>query len=223
MTDDEHSEDELLARLRAGDPAASLPPADPHRVARLLEDTMGESTETLTGVTESRSDGVRGRGPLTWLVAAAAALLILGGAGFVLLDGDPDAGDTPVAGAPGEPTTTASTTRLTAPAARGTARCLQPSPETLRGRDLAVDATATEVTGDRVTLVPNEFYAGEPTDRVVVQASPAELSALVGAVQFEPGERYLVSATGGQVSVCGFSAPWSQRLADLYAQAFGAP
>ena len=38
MTDS--TDDELLARLRAADPAASLPPADPSRVARLLEDTM---------------------------------------------------------------------------------------------------------------------------------------------------------------------------------------
>jgi len=29
-----------------------------------------------------------------------------------------------------------------------------------------------------------------------------------------------VSASGGQVAVCGFSAPWSSRLAGLYAAAF---
>ena len=56
---------------------------------------------------------------------------------------------------------------------------------------------------------------------VVVRAAPAELSALVGAVRFRRGERYLVSATDGEVSVCGLSAPWSQPLADLYAEAFG--
>ena len=43
---DERDDLELLARLRAGDPAASLPPADPHRVARLLEDIMRETTDT---------------------------------------------------------------------------------------------------------------------------------------------------------------------------------
>ena len=42
---DHGPDDELLARLRAADPAASLPPADPDRVARLLEDTMSHDTE----------------------------------------------------------------------------------------------------------------------------------------------------------------------------------
>ena len=67
------SDDELLARLRAVDPASSLPAADPDRVARLLEDTMDNDL-----LTESRETGARNRGPLTWLVAAAAALIIAG-------------------------------------------------------------------------------------------------------------------------------------------------
>jgi len=37
----EYDDDSLLARLRAADPAASLPPADPEGVADLLEDVMG--------------------------------------------------------------------------------------------------------------------------------------------------------------------------------------
>ena len=44
---------------------------------------------------------------------------------------------------------------------------------------------------------------------------------LVGAVRFEQGGRYLVSASNGQVTVCGFSAPYSADLAGLYEQAFG--
>jgi hypothetical protein len=243
MTDE--IDDELLARLRAGDPAASLPPADPHRIARLLEDTMADRTDTdrtdteradterdleRTGTagagplpTEHRADALRRRGPLTWVVAAVAVLLIAGGAVFALVraGGSGGSGDTPVAGPAGSPTTTATTTELTAPAARGTARCLPPNARTLRGQDVALDATATEVTGREVTLVPNRFYAGDRSDVVVVRAAPAELSALVGGVRFQRGERYLVSATDGEVSVCGLSAPWSQPLADLYAEAFG--
>ena len=46
------------------------------------------------------------------------------------------------------------------------------------------------------------------------------MRALIQAVKFEDGKRYLVSATDGEVSICGLSAPWSQRLAGLYAQAF---
>jgi hypothetical protein len=231
----DETDDELLARLRAGDPAASLPPADPHRVARLLEDTMAERTdsqrtETETGttsagpvVTERRTDGLRRRGPLTWLVAAVAVLLIAGGAIFALVraGGGGGAGDTPVAGPAGSPSTTATTTELTAPEARGTARCLPPNARTLRGQDVALDATATDVTDRVVTLVPNRFYTGARSDVVLVRAAPAQLSALVGAVRFRAGERYLVSASDGAVSVCGLSAPWSRALADLYAEAYG--
>lgn len=240
MTDapEERDERELRARLRAGDPAASLHPADPHRVARLLEDTMAEPIRGTTADPRSelaaaatappadgvRADGVPGprRGPLTWLVAAAAVLLIVGGIAFALLNLGDGPADAPVAGPPGSATARTSTTVLTAPAARGTARCLPPNATTLRGQDVAVDATATEVAGRQVTLVPNRFYAGARTDAVVVRAAPSELSALVGAVRFREGRRYLVSASNGEVSVCGLSAPWSQQLADLYAEAFGA-
>ena len=34
------------------------------------------------------------------------------------------------------------------------------------------------------------------------------------------GGRYLVSASGGQVSLCGFSAPYSEQLAAVFAEAF---
>lgn len=222
------TDDALSARLRAADPAASLPPADPHRVARLLEDTMAERADTGTDtgsgpvVTESRSDGIRRRGPLTWAVAAVAVLLIAGGAVFALLTRGADPGDTPVAGPAGEPTTTSTTTELTAPGARSAARCRPPDATTLGRQQLAVDATATEVSERRVMLVPERFYAGARSDLVVVRAAPAGLSELVGAVRFREGERYLVSATDGEVSVCGLSGPWSRRLADLYAEAFGA-
>ncbi len=79
----EYDDDSLLARLRAADPAASLPPADPERVADLLEDVMGETT---TRTTESRDTGARDRSPLTWLVAAAAVLLIMATGAFALVD-----------------------------------------------------------------------------------------------------------------------------------------
>src|SRR3954447_6635363 len=112
MTDrhDDAENAALRARLRGADPAASLPPADPTRVARLLEDVM--STELTT---ESRETGTRNRGPLTWLVAAAAVLVIVGVAPFALLRHDagppapPTAADPASAGAP-------TVTELAAPA-----------------------------------------------------------------------------------------------------------
>ena len=91
----------------------------------------------------------------------------------------------------------------------------------LRGREIAVDATVRDIADDRVTLVPRTFYAGRPTDLVVVRAARRRPAGLDGAVDFRAGGRYLVCANGGVVSVCGLSAPWSRHLADLYAEAFG--
>jgi hypothetical protein len=221
---DEHDDLELLARLRAGDPAASLPPADPHRVARLLEDIMRETTDTPETTAPrprpAAGDGARGdlrhRGPLTWLVAAAAVVLIAGAA-FALIRRGTGPADTPVAVAP----TSRSTTHLTLPPARAGARCPVVDAALLRGRQLAVDARVRDIAGDRVTLVPRRFYAGRRTDLVVVRAAGSDPTGLDGAVDFRAGERYLVSANDGQVSVCGLSAPWSQHLAGLYAEAFG--
>lgn len=203
--------DELRDRLRAADPAASLPPADPSRVARLLEDVM--STELTT---ENRETGTRDRSPLTWLVAAAAALIIAGVGLFAVLEHDED---------PAAPPTAAddkTVTELTAPSPETyDARCMVPSAEVLSRQQVAVEGTVTTISDDVVTLTVDEWYAGGPTDLLRVQAPAPELQALVGSVEFREGGRYLVSASDGRVTVCGFSAPWSEDLAALYEQAFG--
>jgi hypothetical protein len=95
-----------------------------------------------------------------------------------------------------------------------------PTAEALSHQALAFDGTVTDIAGDRVTLSPTRFYAGNPTDEVVVEAPQSDLRALIQAVKFEDGGRYLVSATAGQVTVCGFSAAYDQHLASLYHQAF---
>ena len=78
----QQDDDDLDARLRAADPASSLPPADPARVARLLEDTMSNDV-----LAESRESGTHNRSPLTWLVAAAAAVIIAGVGVFAVVNG----------------------------------------------------------------------------------------------------------------------------------------
>jgi hypothetical protein len=201
--------DELRDRMRAADPASSLPPADPSRVARLLEDVM--STELTT---ENRETGTRDRGPLTWLVAAAAVLIIAGVGLFAVLNHGQDP--------PAPPTAADETvTELIAPSPEAyAARCMVPNAEALSRQQIAVDATVTSLADGIVTLTVDEWYAGQPTDLVRVQAPEAEMQELVGAVDFQEGGRYLVSATDGRVTVCGFSAPWSEDLASLYDQAF---
>lgn len=217
MTTYDDEPDDLRARLRHVDPAASLPPADPDRVARLLEDTMSHDTERF----ETREAGTRSRGPLTWLVAAAAAVVIAGVAIFAVTgarDGDdrpPGATDS-TGGGPTEP---ASVTELTAASGPG-GRCMTPNARLLTQQDVALRGTVQEITDGVVVLAPERFYAGEETDLVEVRAPAEELAALVGAVDFEAGGTYLVSATDGEVTVCGFSGPATPQLEALYDEAF---
>lgn len=208
MTDEQR--DPLERRLRAADPASTLPPAGPDRVQRLLEDVM--STELTT---ENRATGARHRGPLTWMVAAAAVVLIAGVALFAVLRHDDSPATPPTASG------AQTVTELSAPPpAAYSARCMVPTSATLAHQTVAVDATVTTIAGGVVTLTPSHWYAGAPTDLVRVRAPQQDLQALLGAVRFHEGGRYLVAATDGQVAVCGFSGPWSSRLASLYANAF---
>ena len=246
MTDDLHhggtdaDDVRLRAALAGVDPAASLPPADPTGSARLMEHTMSQTPEP-TGspeAPEKRGDGVRRRSRLTWVVAAAAALVIVGGVGLAVVGAD-DAGPQ---GAGGEPAVvdsrgvedagddgaapgagaTPSVTELTLSSASTPARCLPPeaAPDVLTAQGVAVDAVVDAISGGIVTLVPTRFYAGEETDLVTVTEPSGDLQALLAGVDFEEGGRYLVSATDGQVTLCGFSARYSGALADVYDEAF---
>lgn len=217
MTD---HDDELFARLRDADPAASLPAADPPRVTRFLEEAMSNDTEF--GVTtESRETGTRGRSPLTWLVAAAAVVLIAAAGAFALVDrgsdpvvptAGPTAGDTT-----GDPTVT----ELAMPGTT-TGRCMVPNAQLLATAAYAVDAEVVSVADGVVTLQATQWYSGDATDQLVVDQSSTDMQMLVGATDFEEGQRYLVAGTDdGQVMVCGFSGPWTDDLAALYSEAFG--
>lgn len=213
---DNPDDQDLRDQLRSLDPAASLPPADPAWVARLVEDTVSNDLEI--DHPETRQTGVHERSRFTWLVAAAAVLLIGGVGAFVLVDRGTD--DVPTAD-PGDGTSEAPTvTTLAAPANAGAGRCAVPSAEILAQQGVAFDGVVDDITDGVVTLTPTMFYAGEPTSVVRVEAPPELLQELIFAVKFEVGQRYLVSAADGQVSVCGYSAPWSPGLEQLYAEAF---
>ena len=202
--DHEDTDDiELFERLRAHDPAASLPPADPAQVARLLEDTMSHDLDTPT----------RRRSPLTWLVAAAALLVIAGVGVFAVVGGD-DEPQVPTAQEPA-PTVVELSAR---PPVVG--KCAVPTAELLGNQETAFDGTVSAITDGTVTLDVTEWYRGGPADQVTVDVPPVGMQALVQAADFQVGQRYLVSANDGFVTVCGFTAPYSDDLAALYAEAF---
>jgi hypothetical protein len=178
-----------------------------HRKGVPADDTLAD---------ESRRTGTHDRSPLTWLVAGAVVLLIAGAALFGLFNRGTDEPGTP-SGAPAE-SAEPSRTLLNAVPASG--RCMPPNAEVLRQQTLAFDGVVRSIVHGEATLEPSRVYAGEATDVVVVQAPDRDLQALLAAVDFREGERYLVAATDGRVTLCGFSGPYTPELARLYDAAY---
>lgn len=204
--DDSNQDSQLLARLRAADPAASLAPADPDRVAHLLEATM---TDTELHPHESRETGTHDRSPLTWLVAAAAVVLIAAAGVFALTGRDTK--HTPVA----QPTVTQLGVATTA------GRCMVPNAGVLKVQTVAFRGTLTTLADGTATFKVSHWFRGGPTDLAKVVAPQPLLRPLVDSAKFKVGGTYLVSAHDGQVTACGFSGPATGHLAALYSQAFG--
>jgi hypothetical protein len=144
-------------------------------------------------------------------------LVIVGAVVFALVHRGSEDTDPSTAGA----TSDGEVSRTELVAAPSSARCLPPSVDILRRQDLAFDGVVKSVAGGLATLEPTHFYAGAATDVVVVKAPDGDLQQLLAAVDFREGERYLVSANHGAVTVCGFSAPYTRDLAALYDEAFG--
>lgn len=211
------NDDELRAALRGADPAAGLPPADPARVADLLEaavSTTRPTPDVTAGAAEAggraADAGARRRRP--WVVAlavAAAAAAVAAVAVPVIRSQE----------APGAVTTL--TVTNVDPL---TASCL-PVADILGDprTQTAFSARVTAVDGDRVSLDVGRVFRGEPGDRVVIDAPPADAqaAATIGGFPFEVGADYLVTATDGVVAVCGASGPATPELRAEYDRAFG--
>lgn len=214
---------ELRALLAATDPARSLPAADPAGLAALLEDTMSHDTQIRPeAAVPARRTGTHDRNPLTWLVAAAA-VVVIAGVGTLAASRLVEDGPALEAGPSGtsEPTSAggSAVTALAAPPA-SPGRCAVPTAELLAMSDVAFAGTVTAVEGDKVTLETSTVYTGEVGDVVTVTAPAAELIALAEAVRFQVGRDYLVSGSDGMVSVCGLTGHASPALQRLYEQAF---
>jgi len=204
------SDDNLRALLRGGDPAGSLSPADPAALAILLEDIMSADLDVRPEADEgSRATGTHGRNRLTWLVAAAAAAMIAG-VGGVAISG---LGNDKAPPSAGHQTTSPGGTEVEAGAplpgqttALGVGakqdKCAAPTPEILAQYPQAFQGTVTSIEGDTVTINTTEVLNGEVGETVQVTAPQGLFDTMIGTVNFEVGESYLVAAYDGQLSMC---------------------
>ena len=98
--------------------------------------------------------------------------------------------------------------------------CVAVSAAHLRDAKLALDGVVTRVTDTTVTISPTLWYAGTPTDVVILDATPAPNSPLP-APTLDVGGRVLISSFDRtSVSPCGFSSSYTPGLAALYGEAF---
>lgn len=193
------AEEMLLERIKNADPARTLHPAD-----SWIPEPM--EVEMSTTPVEPRSR------PRRWApaIAAAASVAVLSGVAYVVLGGSGPAGN------PGSTVTT-----LAMPAGSETSMnsCLPFDAKYLRDMPVALSATATKIGDDGVTLDVDRWYVGGSADVVRLANYDVNTVSLDG-FSFEPGSRYLITATQGTVNLCGYSAPWTQDLADEFDVAF---
>ncbi|MEU6343490.1 hypothetical protein ABZ883_21415 [Streptomyces sp. NPDC046977] len=201
------NDEELLARMRAIDPArtSAAPSPDPKR---LLEATV--TADTRVSPTTSPAAGTSRRRFLPVAVGAAALLVVVGGLawGVTSQETKPSAAATPSAPA----------LTLAVPDAPA-GKCAPVSVDLLRGFKTAFEGTATSVEGDRVELRVDHWYRGTgPT--TVALTSDANLAQLLNGAEFAVGHHYLVTADDGRVSLCGATAEATPQLRGLYEQAY---
>jgi hypothetical protein len=201
-------QDRAELRLRAADPAGPSRPLPPSRVTRaeLIEDIM-TTTEEMPSTPTNGPKPARTR----WLLAAAAAVV----AAAVGISVAVTAG-----GSSSHPKTVK---HLALPGGAGglTSMCIRFDVNILRDMPVAFSGTAAEVTDESVLLDVDHWYKGGSADQVELANSNNPGVALEGGIQFEVGHRYLVSASDGTVSMCGYSGEWTSEFEQSYQEAFG--
>ena len=203
-------DDDLRARLAridpmrpgAADPLPSLTAAE-------IEERAMQTIETDLDSPQPDKQSAPWRRPR--LLAAAAAVVLVLGAGAVFAT----SGDDPAPKA-GTPTTLA----LALPDTSVASSCIAFDVAFLREMPVAFGGTVTDISADTVTLDVNRWYKGGPADQVAVSLASGQTSAALDGVDFAKGKSYLVAASDGTVSGCGFSGPASPELESAYVEAF---
>jgi hypothetical protein len=206
--------DELERRLRSADPAPAPRQGEP--AAPWIRDLV-EATMTITKEQNGTRTDLRRRPPARWLAVAAcgAAAIALSGGLYASMQGPAPRTAQPPAPVP------AVQLALPDPAQAAAGICLVFSVQTLRDMPVAFSGTVTGVDGGTVRMTVDRWYRGGRSQEVVLKASAAADVALVGAVTFEQGKRYLVSAGEGVVSSCGYTGEWDPRYEASFREAFG--
>jgi hypothetical protein len=142
---------------------------------------------------------------LAGVAAAAAVALLVFRPGFGAPAASPSDGGTAV-GAGG-----------------GAATCIRFDLELLAQQEFAFDGTVTAIDGESVTFDVGKWYRGSGDASVMLtQVGQGEGAVMEGIlVDFQVGNRYLVSGAGGVITGCGYSQAWDASAAADWASAFG--
>ena len=207
------SDDELRSRLARIDPAPAGSPVDPVTSLRAHELVARAMSQTLDRPTDELAERRRRRRP--WLLGAAAAVLVAAVVTTVVaLSGGGQVGTTP---GREDPTTLA----LTLPSGDVAGSCIRFDVQILAGMPVAFAGTVTAIDDGQVTIDVDHWYRGGDADQVTVAQGPQQPTAALDGVNFETGQRYLITATDGTVNGCGFSGPATPEFESAFDQAFG--
>jgi hypothetical protein len=105
----------------------------------------------------------------------------------------------------------------------GAATCIRFDLELLAQQEFAFDGTVTGIDGESVTFDVGTWYRGSGDPPVTLtqvgQGGGAVMEGIL--VDFQVGNRYLVSGAGGVITGCGYSQAWDASAAADWASAFG--
>jgi hypothetical protein len=240
------NDEQLRSRLAASDPVldgASIHPYESPRARELLEAAM--STEIDDPIDDpidgpvDHSTGVRGdagapvpihrrprRGLFAALAVAAVAALAVGGAAIGgAFDDDRDDPSIAVPDDPTDVTVAPAPDKLkvlelsTGDIDPSMMMCIAIDATVVAQSPVAFKATVDTVDAEIVTMTVDEWYQGGDA-QVVSLTAPDGMQALLGGIEFVPGQQYLVSAVDGVISYCGLSGPATPELQALYDEAF---
>ncbi len=143
-------------------------------------------------------------GVALWIIAMVAAIVaMMNGDGGVSTDGENVA--TPLV--------------LSVGAGGASASCLPFSVEILATMPQAFTGTVTSVEADAITIAVDRWYAGGTASLVRLETI-GDAQALLGGFSYDVGSSYLLTASDGTLSYCGYSGPSTPELEASFERAF---